>query len=167
MSGPIWPQYYRFGKQLWHRLLHNMVANRRKARNTMQRTCRTLAIAMGTKPWSQNPKRMQSPQIQCKIPAENWQITCRKLIIITNAHPKLRAIFFYFPNNVSCNKPQATKSGGGGVRATWRMRIMKRNCSVPLTEFRTVPLTEIRIPDRFRGMLQRRPTRRMLHDVII
>jgi hypothetical protein len=96
MSGPIWPQYYRFWKHLWHRLLHNMVANRRKARNTMQRTCRTLAIAMGTKPWSQNPKRMQSQQIQCKIPAENWQRTCRVLIIITNARPEIAYDIFLF-----------------------------------------------------------------------
>ena len=60
--GPTWSQFYRFWKQFWHRLLHNMLANRRKARNTMQRTCRTLAIAMGTKRWPQNPKRMQSTQ---------------------------------------------------------------------------------------------------------
>jgi hypothetical protein len=83
--GPTWPQFYRFWKQFWHRLLHNMLANRRKARNTMQRTCITLAIAMGTKRWPQNPKRMQSPRTRCKIPAENWQRTCGKLII-TNAH---------------------------------------------------------------------------------
>ena len=48
---------------------------------------------MGTKRWpqntqrmqSQNTQRMQSPQAQCKIPAENWQRTCGKLII-ANAH---------------------------------------------------------------------------------
>ena len=39
---------------------------------------------------------------------------------------KLYAAFCKFRNNVSCNKPQATQSGGGDVRAAWRIRIKIR-----------------------------------------
>ena len=40
---------------------------------------------MGTKRCPQNPKRMQSPQIQCKTTAKNWQRACGQLVR-TNDH---------------------------------------------------------------------------------
>ena len=61
-------------------------------------------------------------QTQCKIPAENWQRTCERLVR-THAHLETVCDILQFPKRHQRNKTASYKSGGGGVRAAWRIRI--------------------------------------------
>jgi hypothetical protein len=59
---------------------------------------------------------MQSPQTQCKIPAENWQRTCGKQII-TNAYLETFRDILPFPKRVSAATNRKLFNQGAAVCA--------------------------------------------------
>ena len=61
-------------------------------------------------------------QTQSKIPPESWQRTSRKQLI-TNARLQPLRTFCKSRNDNNRNNPETTKSGGGSVRAAWRIGI--------------------------------------------
>ena len=131
--GPTWPQFYRFWKQFWHRLLLNVLAiaarhgthaeNLQKTGNS--NGYQTLAAKHSTNAISKhstNAISTSSMQNTCRELAKNLRKTDN-----SKRSPRNSAGHFEISETrATCNKPQAIKSGGGGVRAAWRIRILIR-----------------------------------------